>query len=276
VRNRKINYSIHLDVIKDYILKLKSRGLKAVIITGGGEPTLYPQFNQLVDWLKYDEQLSLAIITNGTMSDKVKTWDAFSWVRISINEFKDWQKRIYIPAIKGALGFSLIYVGQTIDTFKKVGELADKLQAKYIRVLPNCLLEQQALILEHNKIDDILEQLDDNRFFHQMKLHDRPVSAVCHQAYFRPYLSEIEGGTVFPCDSLVLNDQVARFDKEYAICKPVDILDFLDGKIQMKFNAQQKCSGCVFTHNIKLLDDWKNRGINKFDQYQRMEHEEFV
>ena len=39
VTYRDTHSRIEMDVIKDYVTKLKTRGLKAAILTGGGEPT---------------------------------------------------------------------------------------------------------------------------------------------------------------------------------------------------------------------------------------------
>lgn len=278
VSKRTRNYRIELDTIKDYVNKLKTRGLKAVILTGGGEPTLYPHFNELVRWLK-QQGLSIALITNGTNIDRVDqdVWDSFSWVRVSINFFDGYENRIKFPTIKGVLGASMVYVGQSIEEISKVRKLIDTGDVTYVRVLPNCLQEQDALIVDHIKIERLLEEIDDSRFFHQFKLHGFPCSKICHQAYFRPYLSEVKGGTVFPCDSLVLNDRVEKFDEKYEICAAEDILDFLDHKIQMKFDATELCDGCVFAENIKLLDDWFKHGIEYFNEYSEgMIHEEFV
>jgi hypothetical protein len=108
-------------------------------------------------------------------------------------------------------------------------------------------------------------------------LHGTPCASVCHQAYFRPYLSEVDGGTVFPCDSLVLNDEIMHFNKKYSICSWNNVLDFLDGKIKMKFNAEKDCEGCVFTSNIKLLEEWVKNGKNEFENHKKgIPHEEFV
>jgi 2-polyprenyl-3-methyl-5-hydroxy-6-metoxy-1,4-benzoquinol methylase len=154
----------------------------------------------------------------------------------------------------------MVYTGQTLSEMKELSAFIDNDKVTYIRILPNCLLEQEKLLDEHKKISDLLSELNDNRFFQQFKLHGTPCASVCHQAYFRPYLSEVDGGTVFPCDSLVLNDEIMHFNKKYSICSWNKVLDFLYGKIKMKFNAEKDCEGCVFTNNIKLLEEWVKPG----------------
>lgn len=278
VSKRKVNERIDLDVIKNYVLTLKKYGLQAVILTGGGEPTLYPKFNELVRWL-IGQNLSVALITNGTNIDKVAQdlWDYFSWVRISLNFFPNYKNTIKFPGIKGVLGASMVYVGQSIEELKDLAAFIPKDKVKYIRVLPNCLHEQEKLIEEHKKIYEVLNQLDDKRFFQQFKIHGVPRSSICHQAYFRPYLSEVNGGTVFPCDSLVLNEAQAHFNTKYAICAATDVEKFLNREIKMQFNPLQDCDGCVFAGNINLLEDWICKGVNHFDEYrEKITHEEFV
>lgn len=280
VKQRTKHFRIELPVIKDYITKLCSRGLRAVIITGGGEPTLYEHFNEMVDWIKNDMGLSVALITNGTLADRVKVWDAFSWVRISLNMFKGWQDKIYVPKEKlnpdCVLGCSFIYVGQDLETFKAVHTFAEKLGSEYIRVLPDCLWDQAQLLKEHEKAKNILSSLESSLFFQQFKIHGTPQTEVCHQAFFRPYLSEVGGGTLYPCDSLVLNDKLEKFDEQYQICKAQDVLKFLDGEIKMKFRPSDLCDGCVFTDNVNMLDAWKNYKIIP-DLYEgELNHVEFV
>lgn len=265
VAKRNKHERIRLDIIKDYVVRLKDRGLKACILTGGGESTLYPQFNELVTWLNDDMDLEIALITNGIVKVDQEILDRFTWVRVSINEFPNWQNRIVIPKIKGILGFSVVYAGQSIIFFDEVAKLADKLDAKYVRILPNCLLDGEELLKEHRFIEKLLAVLGDEKFFHQFKIHKLPEGIdICHQAYFRPYLSEVGGGTVFPCDSISLTDKFARFHEKYAICKPWEILDFLGYKLKMNFIPSIDCSGCVFSKNVQMLEDWK-RGKPKIN-----------
>lgn len=278
VSKRTRGNRIEMGVIKDYVLKLKSRGLRAVIITGGGEPTLYNKFNELVRWLKLDQGLSVALITNGTTRERVEedVWKMFSWVRVSLNFIEGYKKLIKFPSINGVLGASMVYIGQSLDEMRELSRFISP-SVQYVRVLPNCLLKQDELIEEHVKISHLLSELKDKRFFQQFKIHGTPQSSICHQAYFRPYLSEVGGGTVFPCDSLVLNEKQMKFGEQYAICKAEDVLDFLDHKIEMRFDAKQLCNGCVFSDNIKLLDDWYNTGKGKFELFnEELLHEEFV
>lgn len=283
VKKRTRNFRIELDVIKDYITKLMQRGLKAVILTGGGEPTLYPQINELVEWLKYDMDLSVALITNGTCTHLFDLWDALSWVRVSINEVKDWENRISLPTNKilpsTVVGCSYIDTGNLENIIPQLKAMLDKLDATYLRILPNCLVSRDELIEEHKRISKIFEiNIDDNRFFHQYKVHNTPVSYKCHQSRFRPYLSEVDGGTVYPCDSVVLNEHAEHFHEKFQLCKAKDVLDFIDRKITPSFNPTKDCTGCVFHKNISMLDTWKTTGIDLFHEFKHMDiiHEEFV
>ena len=289
VSNRKTNNRIDLDVIKRYISDLKTRGLRAVIITGGGEPTIYPRINDLVQWIRYDADLSVSLITNGTLMDRMneKTLKSFSWVRVSVNFFEGWEKRIVIPHglldEKCILGCSFIYCAGDEDRFGDVVRFSDKIKARYVRVLPDCCLPQKELLKQHEMLLEIIDKYHDLKLFHQNKIHQPPYSSICHQAYFRPYLSEEiflgnrEPGAVYPCDSVVLNNPHKRFVEDYQICHAKDVLDFVDGNIEMKFDPTEKCKGCVFTKNVNLLQEWKNRGINRFNEFKEpITHEEFV
>lgn len=301
VTYRDTHSRIDIDVIKDYVIKLKTVGLKAVILTGGGEPTAYPKFNELVQWLKYDQNLSVALITNGTLARRLekRTLQAFSWIRVSINLFDNWEKRIGENFNTEDLsedcivGCSMVYTVEhestkevmvdRVSMLNKVSKIADRLNAKYIRLLPNCLLEQNHLIAQHKSLDNTLKKIGDPRFFHQYKVHGAPEEKVCHQAYFRPYLSEepyhADGvpGTVYPCDSVVLNDSYQHFAEEYQLCKPGDILDFLNRKITARFDPRDRCKGCVFTENVNMLGKWGRGELDRFSEFpDKLDHEEFV
>jgi len=297
VTYRDTHNRIEINRIKSYVTKLKEYGLKAVILTGGGEPTLYKNFNELVEWL-HKENLSIGLITNGTQTHRIskEVLKYFSWVRVSINIFDDWQNKILFPykdvSEDCVIGCSIVYTGEHelsqkeqtnwVELFRKVSTVADQCGATYIRVLPNCLLEQNQLLLQHESLENLLKEAKDSRYFQQYKIHKTPNVDSCHQAHFRPYLSEEpwmdgEPGTVYPCDSVVLNQSTAHFSTKYQICKLEDVGDFLERKIKMNFSPKDHCSGCVFTENVEMLDAWKNDKIDRFNEFNdSMKHEEFV
>jgi len=167
------------------------------------------------------------------------------------------------------------------ELLKKVSSLADRLGSQYIRIAPNCLLDDNDLIRHHMSLDAILQTIDDSRFFHQYKVHNLPQASVCHQSYFRPYLSEEpwhedgEPGSVYPCDSVVLNDTSTFFSTKYQICKPENILDFLDKKINVNFVPNKDCHSCVFANTVNDLNRWV-RGEMEIPAIEKIEHAEFI
>ncbi|MEO1009098.1 MAG: radical SAM protein [Planctomycetota bacterium] len=292
VTHRTFHSTIPLETIQDYVTKLKSRGLKAVILTGGGEPTVYKHFNELGEWL-LDEGLDLALITNGTQFKRVsdRILDGLSWLRISMNRFEHWERRITVPMDRvGAgtvVGMSLCHSGDNSDDefLEKVGRIADENGVSYVRVLPDCMLPQAELVREHRRLQSLFDAMPaGGKFFHQVKIHSAPTQCTCHQSFFRPYLSEEvdpesgEPGLVFPCDSVVLNDQAMKFKSIFAVCRPHEILDYLDGRIEQKFDATVHCTGCVFARTVNMLDDYVRKGEEHFDEFEHaeMRHENFV
>jgi wyosine [tRNA(Phe)-imidazoG37] synthetase (radical SAM superfamily) len=113
---------------------MADRGLRSVILIGGGEPTLYPGFVSFVAFLK-ELSLKVAIVSNGSrgdrLADAVAHMDGSDWVRLSLDSgsnelFRAMHKPVradldldeicsWIPRIKARnpavrIGFSYIIV----------------------------------------------------------------------------------------------------------------------------------------------------------------------
>ena len=61
-----------LGEVKKTIDTLRSHGLLSVILIGGGEPTLHPDFGEIVRYVK-SRGLQIGIVTNGSRLEKVET-----------------------------------------------------------------------------------------------------------------------------------------------------------------------------------------------------------
>jgi uncharacterized radical SAM superfamily protein len=76
------------ETLRSSIITMVERGLRSVILIGGGEPTIYPGFADFVRFLK-DLELQVAIVSNGSRGDVLlEVADALEprdWVRLSLD-----------------------------------------------------------------------------------------------------------------------------------------------------------------------------------------------
>jgi wyosine [tRNA(Phe)-imidazoG37] synthetase (radical SAM superfamily) len=101
--NYQCDHCVDLDILNTGIrfehdklmasLKLMAeRGMKSVIVIGGGEPTLYPRFEEVIRFMK-ELGLQVAIVSNGTGNEKIARvadcMDRHDWVRLSLDSGTD-------------------------------------------------------------------------------------------------------------------------------------------------------------------------------------------
>lgn len=106
---------IDFEELKKLILKMKEKGLKLVEITGG-EPTLHPQFPQIIQFLC--ENLSLvAILTNGTnITDEMLEVFKKNRKKIMVNISLDSSSAEFHDKFRGKTGAW----ETTVDSLKKI------------------------------------------------------------------------------------------------------------------------------------------------------------
>ncbi|MDA7978387.1 MAG: radical SAM protein [Pirellulales bacterium] len=73
--------------------EMADRGLKSVILIGGGEPTVYPRFVDVVRYLKQELNQQVAVVSNGGRNDRIleaaEYFTSGDWVRLSLDSGKD-------------------------------------------------------------------------------------------------------------------------------------------------------------------------------------------
>ncbi len=74
------------------LVELCERGLKSAILIGGGEPTVFPKFPEVVSLLK-DHDVSVAVVSNGSGMKRVAEcadrFDKSDWIRLSLDSGSD-------------------------------------------------------------------------------------------------------------------------------------------------------------------------------------------
>jgi sulfatase maturation enzyme AslB (radical SAM superfamily) len=193
ILNSKVRYE---DLaLRASLQAMQARGLKSVILIGGGEPTLYPGFPQMVEFLK-GMGLQVAVVSNGSRNDRIFQAAPFfakgDWVRLSLDAgSNDVWRRMHNPSSKTLtldeicswgpkikalnasfdLGFSFVItwkggsrgdvkVVENIHEIEMAAERAAKSGFDYISFKP--FLERQqdgAEVLDPKKIEVELQQV---------------------------------------------------------------------------------------------------------------------
>ncbi len=214
--------------------------LRGLILSGGGQPNLWPHFTEFVDYLS-GLDISLGLITNGfpkKVPDEI--YRHFDWIRISItpesaSPFYPGGRfdRQYIPPtiIRNpdlTVGYSYVFGPWTNDDIlRRIAESIDQYGFEYCRTLADCNLTRDAQLTAHRELAERLFRLglideDGNptgKIFHQLKYHGTKAEADIiwenGQCYLQTYsvfwdtTGHEENGHSFcyPCDSVtVLTD----------------------------------------------------------------------
>ena len=169
--------------------------LKGLILSGGGQPNLWPHFEEFVRWLS-EKDIDLGLITNGfpkKVSEDV--YKHFKWIRISVTpedaspHYPD--KRFdlqYLPKSiisnpQITVGYSYVYGPWTDDDIlNRIDKSLDENGFDYCRMLTDCNLTRGAQLRAHQSLADRLFTLGYisqdgaplKKIFHQLKYHGNP------------------------------------------------------------------------------------------------------
>ncbi len=84
LRLRSQGDDIGLEVLQRLLIDLRRGGTKGIVIEGGGEPTIYPYFDEVVN-SAYALGFGIGLITNGSRHLKKQTIDKLEWLRVSLD-----------------------------------------------------------------------------------------------------------------------------------------------------------------------------------------------
>lgn len=256
--NRKSHEELDVRMIYYLVSSLKGFGLKTVEWTGGGDPTMYPRINGLIEFCSI-MNLEQGFITNGVLlKDKVsaRSISRLKWLRISMNCL-DYVDKVDLPKIPPTctLGFSYVYNTMTTpQVLMNLREHVRKYDPSYVRVVPNCQCTAEEQIKNNKVLSEMVSKWGPP-YFYQPKEFERP--AACYWCYFKPFV--LHDGYAYPCSSVVLNSNSERSFHEKFRWKSIgDLPDTYRRK--MESFKTGNCDHCVFTPQNKLLIDLLQRG----------------
>ena len=99
----RLEGELPVNALTSLFRELKTGGTKGIVIEGGGEPTVYGEFAQVVSQAR-TTGLAMGLITNGYLMPYGKLMDDFEWVRVSL----DAAGRHEYRQLKGVDGFDRV------------------------------------------------------------------------------------------------------------------------------------------------------------------------
>ena len=150
--------------LKDSLSLLMDKGLKSVIIIGGGEPTAYPGFEDIVRHLKA-RNMKIGVVTNGSLMKKIKAvadvLGTGDWVRLSLDSGNnDTFYRMHKPGSKQC---TLEWICEQIAPIKDIN--ADfQIGFSFIIVWNNCEANDMKIIENLHEIYSATELAKRSRF----------------------------------------------------------------------------------------------------------------
>ena len=232
--------------------------LKGLILSGGGQPNLWPHFSEFVRWLS-ELDIDLGLITNGFpkyINEEIYTH--FKWIRISITpedaspHYKNGQfNQQYLPKTilnnsDIAVGLSYVYGPWTDDDIlKRIHSAMKDFGMDYCRMLTDCNLTRNAQLLAHHDLAERLFRLG------YMDEKGWPLAKIFHQLKYHGTKKEAQelwnGGQCYLQTYNVFWDTTDHDKNGFSYCYPCDSVTVLseeqsDGNVDVserKFNAQK-------------------------------------
>lgn len=257
-----------VDKAKKAIDSFAALGTKGLELTGGGEPTLHRQFDDIVAHA-HDTGLKIGVCTNGKDLRRVKSWDKIDWVRLGLYGPTEG----YEPDLRVFDGLSIkvsaAYVWdqntdtsqnpnllktnkiQTIGHFYEALDFVDKYQIP-TRVAFNAIKSAEEVARDMNTIREQLANRPSRyAFLSDFNYQGTRRNDSCYMAHFKPFV--YTDGNVYVCPSTILAPENGYAPKpEFKICDIEGIKDFYS---QPSARRIHPCSYCKYAKQNELVDD---------------------
>lgn len=249
------------DDVKTVLRSFRVIGAKTVEFTGGGDPTLHKDINNMLE-TAFNFNYKVGFITNGVALKKnvsKELIERMTWIRISLNCL-DYVGNIDLDIdtlYRPTLGFS--YVWNEYSTKEMIDKLKiykNKYKAKYVRVVPDC--RNVKFIEEYReKIMPLIEESGIDGAFFQQKEYIPPER--CWAGYIKPFVNA--DGYIYHCSANPLID--LKFNHKFRMGHINDIFDiWYDPKPFYTDN----CGECFFKEHNEIIENL----------LLEIEHEEFI
>jgi MoaA/NifB/PqqE/SkfB family radical SAM enzyme len=246
-------------------------GTRAIELTGGGEPTLYPHIQKCLEYF-LSLNLKIGLITNGLSLDRISyLLPRLAWVRVSLNTL-DYKPptalRTAMNLLTGSgthFSFCYIWNKHSATRMDIVTDFINTYKAT-CRLSPDCI----------QSLSDIEAEMETIRTFLREKKYKCPYlflsdfnttltrrNSNCYIHMLKPAL--YTDGHVYPCPSAELAmENNKSINEKFAICHASEIYAFYNAPNFRKI-LDHSCSYCKYSLQQSLIEDVMTRtDFNEF------------
>lgn len=190
--NRDRGLEMKVGDIERFIKQLPE-SVVAVTITGGGEPLVHPDINRIIDMF-WDRGISIGLVTNGLLLDKLTSGDKLTWCRISHSDsrglgiyYRDTIKRAVkrFPYIDWAFSY-VVSSNPNLDMVAELVRFTNFHNFTHVRFVGD-LFDVDNIPMDGVKqhLKDL--NVDDSKCIYQPRNHPE-VGGDCYIGYLRPII----------------------------------------------------------------------------------------
>ena len=281
--NRDLTDRLSTERVKKALDSFKKIGVTGIEFTGGGEPTLHPDFEEIARYAK-SLGFSLGLCTNGkNLGKKIKkeTVSLFSWIRIGLYglyEGYDYDLSVFDGT---NCTISAAYVwDESIDTssnpnitgkwedpnkkkistkFQKTENFIEMIKWVELKKIPtriafNAIKKVSEVEKDIEKIRGIIKDMDlKYAFLSDFNFKGERRNDHCYMHMVKPFL--YTDGYIYACPSAELsleNNYNYKPDSQFMVCDIESIEEFYSKKPSLRHHA---CNFCKYAIQNELIDD---------------------
>ena len=264
-RKLELSYEAIINLMKT----AKRLGCQSVTITGGGEPLLHPNIEEVI-WKIHRLKIKIGLVTNGLLLHKLHkpTLDCITWCRVSFDDYRDFnfKGRLEEAIIRGKnIDWAWSYIvteHPNIEKMKQIIGFANDHNFTHIRLVPNLLeLEKVDLRFIENTLK--AEDVDDSKVIYQSRNDFIEGTKECYISLLKPIIGA-DGGIWGCCGVQYLGKKPTR---KYPDGMRMGSIDDFEGIVRgQKYFDGSQCDKCYYYNYNRILRDLLGK----------IEHQEFV
>lgn len=287
--NRAMKEMLTIEQMKKAVDSFVELGATGMELTGGGEPTLHPQFDVIVKYAR-ERGLKVGVCTNGTTLkkwSKKDVWKELSWIRLGMYGFTEgytydlevlegidvkisaayvWDQNVKTsenPNITGEWSDTVAKkLSKNVQTEEQFFEMLSWVEEKKIptRIAFNAIKQTEevkkdieTIKTQISKFESMAGKKLEYAFLSDFNYKGERRNNNCYMHMIKPFV--FTNGNVYVCPSAELspeNNYNYAPQSDFKVCDIDGILDFYNQGVTTRTHA---CTYCKYAMQNELIDD---------------------